>query len=86
MATNVIRQASDLGELFNYSEGKDYYSVGTAKDSYYVLDGNIDASGYTHTHGKTDSSGQGFRGTFDGRGYAIDGITFTDAGLFGSSN
>lgn len=83
MATNVIRQASDLGKLFNYSVGEDYYSVGTAKDAYYVLDGNVDASGYTHTHGKADSSGQGFRGTFDGRGYAIDGITFTDAGLFG---
>ena len=83
MATNVVRTATDLGKLFNYSEGKEYYSVGTAKDSYYVLGGNIDASGYTQTHGKVDSSGQGFKGTFDGRGYAIDGITFENAGLFG---
>ncbi len=83
IATNVIRQATDLGALFNYSLSSSYYSVGTPNNSYYVLDGNIDASEYTHGHGKVDSSGVGLTGTFDGRGYVIDGITFTNAGLFG---
>ena len=81
IATNVIRTTEDLNKFFNYSEATDYYTTGAS--GYYVLANNLDASGYTHTHGMKNSSGQGLTGTFDGRGYTIDGITLTNAGLFG---
>ena len=56
-----------------------------SKDGYYILGGNIDARGQTLLNTSTES----FGGTFDGRGYVINGATInstTDpsrSGLFG---
>lgn len=85
--TRVIDSAEDLA-FFNWT------SAGVYFDGYYVLAKNIDASGYTHTHGITEANinnyvsvwqalNRGLSGTFDGRGYTIDGITFGNYGLFG---
>ncbi len=80
--TRVIDSAEDLA-IFNYS------ASGKSFDGYYVLAKNIDASGYTHTHEKEITSAawsdslDGLSGTFDGRGYTINGITFGNYGLFG---
>ncbi len=85
--TRVIDSAEDLA-FFNWTSVDEYF------DGYYVLAKNIDASGYTHTHGISEASinnyvgvwqalNRGLSGTFDGRGYTIDGITFGNYGLFG---
>ncbi len=79
--TSVINDMTDFASLFTYTEDNDYDNVGAS--GYYVLGGDIDASDFTLTHGKTDSTGIGLTGTFDGRGYVIDGITLANAGLFG---
>ena len=58
-----------------------------SNNGYYVLGGNINASGYTFMN--TDAT---FDGTFDGRGYAISNGSFSAAngnlpgGLFGTIN
>ena len=87
LCTKVITQASDLA-VFNMGTYTNSYAFDNTVPTgtltgYYVLDNNIDASGYTFdTQGAfTDnanctSTDIGFRGTFDGRGYTISGITF----------
>ena len=68
--------ASESGAL----DGKNVKSI----KGYYVLGGNIDASGYKlPTHGmiSTTFAGNsmtdtGFQGTFDGKGYTISNLTF----------
>lgn len=74
-ATKVIRTAEDLSVVT-------VDKTATANvTGYYVLGGNIDATGYTTT--ATGYGSYGFNGTFDGRGYTIDGITAGSCGLFG---
>ena len=83
----IITQASDLAvfNMGNYTNSYAFNGVlptGTLT-GYYVLGNDIDASTYTFdTQGNltdnatcTDAT-HGFRGTFDGRGYTISGITF----------
>ena len=85
VVTNVIREAEDL-KLFKFTTGTEIYS-GT-----YVLANDIDASLYTHHRQSWGSAGDyggdygylGLRGTFDGRGHTISGITLQRGGLFGS--
>ncbi len=79
VATNVIREASDLA-IFDYSVASNTFE-GT-----YVLANNIDASEYEHykTQYNNTKNNAGLMGTFDGRGYTIDGITLYQAGLFGT--
>ncbi len=85
VVTNVIRKAEDL-QLFKFTSGTEIYS-GT-----YVLANDIDASSYTHYKQVWGSAGDyggdygylGLRGTFDGRGHTIRGITLRYGGLFGS--
>ena len=49
----------------------------------YVLANDIDATEYVHNFNNGWSSGwNGLTGTFDGRGYTIDGITIRQGGLF----
>ncbi len=77
VATNVIREANDL-QLFDFTVATNTFS-GT-----YVLANDIDASEYTHYMQKGWVNNQtGLTGTFDGRGYTIDGITLRQGGLFG---
>ncbi|MBQ3506031.1 MAG: Ig-like domain-containing protein [Clostridia bacterium] len=79
--TKIINEAADL----------DYFVLGNSNSQhinkefkgYYVLGGNIDASGYVRgtsgfvSTGKVESySTVGLTGTFDGRGYAISNLTF----------
>lgn len=80
VVTNVIRKAEDL-QLFKFTSGTEIYS-GT-----YVLANDIDASSYTHykqAWGGGAYGSYGLRGTFDGRGHTISGITLRYGGLFGS--
>ena len=80
VVTNVIREAEDL-QLFKFTLGTEIYS-GT-----YVLANDIDASSYTHykqVWGGKEYGSYGLRGTFDGRGHTISGITLRYGGLFGS--
>ncbi|MBR4942737.1 MAG: hypothetical protein IKZ28_01790, partial [Clostridia bacterium] len=77
VATNVIREADDL-QVFKYDEQGDVFG------GVYVLANNIDASSYTHYTQYAKAVAYGLRGTFDGRGYTIDGITFDVGGLFGN--
>ena len=62
---------------------------GTTIDGYYVLKNDIDASTYTHQHSTElwdagiGYNSTGFRGTFDGCGHQIDGITLGNYGFFG---
>ena len=59
-------------------------NLNRAVNGYYVLDNDIDASGYKYsTHGYISSTwndqkllAQGFTGTFDGCGYTVSNITF----------
>ena len=74
--TEVISTASEL-ETF----------IGRSNDGYYVLGGNIDASGFQ----VASADSKTFDGTFDGRGYTISGITVYDTtqkavGVFGQIN
>lgn len=67
-------------------------------DGYYVLANSIDASDYVHEKvGEGYISGNaamqagydylsGLTGTFDGKGYTVDGITVNSYGLFGHVN
>ena len=77
VATNVIRTAEDL-QIFDFTIATNTFA-GT-----YVLDNNIDASEYTHYTQKATANANGLQGTFDGRGYTIDGITLGVGGLFGN--
>ena len=77
VVTNVIRQAEDL-RIFDYTDKNNIF------DGTYVLANNIDASEYTHyVNVGWSTAFSGLTGTFDGRGYTIDGITLTQGGLFG---
>ena len=77
VATNVIRTAEDL-KIFNFTVATNTFT-GT-----YVLANNIDASEYTHYTQKGTANANGLQGTFDGRGYTIDGISLGVGGLFGN--
>lgn len=76
--TKVIRTANDLSGLATINS-----QATTDITGYYVLGGNIDASGYT-TIATGYNWNNGFKGTFDGRGYTVDGITALTCGLFGT--
>ncbi len=88
----------DITDYSNYSDGLNeaQTAVDPTKmvkkiptvTGYYVLGKNIDATeyamktqGYISNTG-TSMDGYGFKGTFDGRGYTINGITFGDNTLF----
>ncbi len=77
VATNAIRTAEDLA-IFSVPDATTYLA-GT-----YVLANDIDATNYTHCMNiGWSSKANGLQGTFDGRGYTIDGITIRQGGLFG---
>ena len=89
--TKVIYDADDLEKVMSIATkdatfgGGDYYTdVAQKADGYYVLANNIDfANGeFGLTHGST---GDGFIGIFDGRGYVISNIAvkYESVGLFG---
>ena len=93
--TKVITTADELMDAFGKSnvdpsgKGKKY-GAGT----YYVLGNNIEATGTLRTADGTATASKeekwtsttdgGFAGTFDGKGYTIDGITLFNGGLFGN--
>lgn len=79
--TKIVNEASDLDYFLLDNENEK--NVTAVFDGYYVLGGNIDASGYVRgTSGfvSTDTvsayANVGLTGTFDGRGYAISNLTF----------
>lgn len=82
-ATDVLEQASD----FDIFGAKDNTRI---QDGYYVLGGDIDMTGYTHTVYLTSQGGvKGYRadpygltGTFNGMGYTISNFGVNGYGLF----
>ncbi len=81
--TKVLRTAADLAVL----------NVGNSsnvRNGYYILNGDIDCGGANIGGASTVNAnnhnlwGNGFSGTFNGRGYAIKNATTTDYGIFGS--
>ena len=96
--TKVIDEASDLAIFHDTAET--YTENTNPQDGYYILANDIDASNYTHaiySSGynvvamnvsmlSTNNYATGLRGTFDGNGYTIDGITLSSHGLFGHVN
>ena len=77
VATNAIRTAEDLS-VFSVPDATKNLA-GT-----YVLANDIDATNYVHCMNiGWSSKANGLTGTFDGRGYTIDGITIRQGGLFG---
>ncbi len=91
LATKVLTTASDIN---NWTAWADAYNGTTGDwiyDGYFVLGNDIDYNGKFETpvHGQADSTGKpieyasgqeelGFRGTFDGRGYAIKNMRVSD--------
>ncbi|HCH74696.1 MAG TPA: hypothetical protein DEV87_05905 [Clostridiales bacterium] len=85
--TKIIKTVSDLS-VFNFQGHTGYKNEG-----YYVLDNNINASGYLHKHTTASDNPTyidwntngttGFEGTIDGRGYTISNITIGTGGLLG---
>jgi hypothetical protein len=96
--TRVIDEATDLAMFTDTDANTAYDSVlANSFDGYYILGDNINASAYTHiAYAWAASMGTeqvrankyfiGLRGTFDGNGYTIDGITLSEGGLFGTIN
>lgn len=90
VVTKVITTAAELKELLLYTKT----SAAAMFDGYVELGAPIDFGGETYDFtvgGQSGASGwpssgggtQGFRGTFDGKGYTISNIAFGDcAGLF----
>lgn len=83
-ATRILDSKEELDEVFHPNGGI------TAVDltGYYVLGGNIDYNAHWATVGGWDSSlSQAFKGTLDGRGFKIDGVTVKggDAGFFNAN-
>ncbi|MBO6263718.1 MAG: hypothetical protein J6N93_05560, partial [Clostridia bacterium] len=97
VATKVIKTATELASLQSYTtvetgtnaKNNTYYSYG----GYFVLGNNITATGNeapfsAPSIGSIGSGGDmvetyGFHGTFDGRGYTVDGFDFYIGGIFG---
>ena len=91
LATKVLKTASDIN---NWTAWADAYYGTTGDwiyDGYFVLGNDIDYNGKFETlvHGQADATGKpieyaegqeelGFRGTFDGRGYAIKNMHVSD--------
>lgn len=82
--------------IFTSAEELEYFSIAavdeyTLFDGYYILGCNIDASSYNHNGKVVRFQGMsikqvpqiGLTGTFDGKGYTIDGLTVGTSGLFG---
>ena len=97
--TRVIDHYSDLTDLFKDTDSTTGYDAAKANsfDGYYILKTDIDASQHTaHAYSWAASMGSnqlksnkyfiGLRGTFDGNGHTIDGLTLTSGGLFGAIN
>lgn len=81
VATKVIKTGAELAELFNKNS-----AIKDAFPGYYVLGNNITMNGEwnaSSTKGYNSADGQGLTGTFNGRGYSIDGLTLGGGGLFG---
>ncbi len=91
----------DVADDPNTPEDERYLpESGTPFSGYYVLKNDIDASSYVHAcpneHNtfmginavqvRSKGINLGLKGTFDGRGYTIDGLTVTRNGLFGFVN
>ena len=76
VASKVIRTAADFSAV-KYT--------GTNIEGYYVLDGDIDASGAIISGASYAwSQNSGFKGTFDGRGYTVRNLTVGPYGIFGT--
>ena len=76
VASKVIRTAADFSAV-KYT--------GTNIEGYYVLDGDINASGTTISGASYAwSQNSGFKGTFDGRGYTVRNLTVGPYGIFGT--
>lgn len=96
--TRVIDEATDLAMFVNTATTTAYTArTQTSYDGYYILGNNIDASSYAHQSQNDIFKSMGcsmleneymfgLRGTFDGNGYTIDGITINMHGLFGAVN
>jgi len=89
--TKIIDQAEDLAM---FKDNWVDFRNGPAFKGYYILANNIDANDYVHSYtgevyipdganavAQMEELG-GLRGTFDGNGYTIDGITFGPYGMF----
>ncbi len=81
--TKILKTVEDLAHL----------NVGNAshvKNGYYILGNDIDCNGANIGGASTTNDnnhnlwGNGFTGTFDGRGYAIKNATTTGYGIFGA--
>ena len=76
-ATQILRQADDFHIFDN--------RAGTILNGYYILDSDIDASGYIpKINSWVSNNDGGFGGIFDGRGFNIDNMTISTCGLFGA--
>ena len=96
--TKVIDEATDLA-IF-HDDAPEYTKGTNPQDGYYILSKNIDASNYQHalyssgynpmgmnvSQVSVNNYATGLRGTFDGNGYTISGITLSSYGLFGHLN
>lgn len=86
VVTKIIIDTTDLNNIFDYSKNYNKDEI-YGPDTLYVLNNYIDATGYTHPTDNpptgTDHKERGFRGTLDGRGWHINGITLQRNGLFG---
>ncbi len=81
LATKVITTAQDFADIFFSST-----SIANIKATgYYVLGNNIDASEIKYVgRGWNANDGYGLVGTFDGRGYTMDGFDLPQGGgIFG---
>ncbi len=81
IVSKVIRTAQEFADIFFSST-----NIGAIKaDGYYILGNNIDVSGIKYVgRGWNATDGYGLVGTFDGRGYTMDGFRLEHGGgIFG---
>lgn len=97
--TQVIDEASDLAIFMDTDKNVGYArAAANSYDGYYILKDDLDASSYKHScdagWGVSMGINQltstdyfiGLRGTFDGNGHTIDGLSVNTNGLFGAVN
>lgn len=81
-------------KIFKEAKDFDYFNLATLNENfsgYYVLDNDIDGSGYElkahkRTMGKSylEYPNVGLTGTFDGRGHTIKNLSIGEGGIFGN--
>ena len=87
IADKIITAPYDLIHITDYAE-----ESGSLLTGYFVLGGNIDLTDESVNAHESDPTGTGytgaeigFAGTFDGRGYTVNGGTYYKNGIFGYS-